>query len=213
MPRLPLIAAVCCFLPQFAAAGPVEVPSGKGGPPVISPAASYDPVEHWEFGLETSALWSVGGGASPLHYVFLPQVVTVKTPWVMRRQAGEGVLVLRSRFSLLAEPVIEGPESYFIGLAAGGSLEWWNARRTMSLFLSAGGGIGWMDARGHEIEGGQGQDFNFNWYVHSGLRFMLAERLSASLGLCFQHLSNHGLDDINPGVNALGPTIGLAWHW
>ncbi len=213
MPRLPLIAAFGLCLVHIAAAGPLEAHSGKS-PAAVSPApASFDPVEHWELGIETAALWSAGGGASPLDYVFLPQLITVKTPWFMRWQAGDGVLVLRSRFSLLGEPVVEGPESYFIGMSAGGSAEWWSASRKWSLFLSAGGGIGWMDSRGHEIEGGQGQDFNLNWFAHGGLRFMIRERLSASAGLFFQHVSNHGLDDINPGVNALGPMIGLAWHW
>jgi hypothetical protein len=188
-------------------AGPLQ-------PTQTAPApAPYDPVDHWELGFDTSALWSAGGGASPLDYVFLSQMLTVRSPYIFKVPVAGGDLVMRHRLTLLGEAIVEGPESYFLGVAAGGSLEWWNTPRTFSLFLSAGGGVGWMDSTGYEIEGGQGQDFNLNWYVHSGARWMISEQLSASIGVYFQHISNGGADDINPGVNAVGPTLGLAWHF
>jgi Lipid A 3-O-deacylase (PagL) len=37
--------------------------------------------------------------------------------------------------------------------------------------------------------------------------------LSASLGARFQHISNGGRNDINPGIDAFGPTLGLGWSW
>jgi lipid A 3-O-deacylase len=67
-----------------------------------------------------------------------------------------------------------------------------------------------MDSKGYEVPGGQGQDFNLNWLIHAGVRFRTAHAWWASLGLYFQHISNRGLNKINPGLNALGPTLGLS---
>lgn len=201
-----LAVASCCFA-LSASAGPLA--------PVTpaAPAAPYDPLAHWEIGYETSALWSFGGNATPLNYTFLPQIVTIKTRPVLDWDLGGGVLAVRNRLSLLGEAIIEGPESYFFGVTGGASIEWWNAPRTFSIFLSAGGGVGWLDSKGYEVEGGQGQDFNYTWYVHAGLRYRFTEHMSASLGAYFQHVSNRGEDEVNPGVDAIGPTLGVAWHF
>ena len=210
MKRFLLAVSVLLLSAAILVAGPVQ--KAQPQEPVAA-GPSHDPVDHWEVGFDTAALWSVGGGASPLQYVFLPQIITIKTHSIFNLPMCGGDLVLRNRVSFLAEPIVEGPESYFIGAAAGGSLEWWNAQRSFSVFLSSGGGVGWMDAQGYVVEGGQGQDFNLNWYIHSGLSCRFTENLSASLGLYFQHVSNGGQNDVNPGVNALGPTLGVAWHF
>ena len=124
-----------------------------------------------------------------------------------------GDLVIRHRFSLLLEPIVEGPEDYYFGLAASGSLEWWNKPRTFSLFFAAGGGLGWMNSQGYEVEGAQGQDLNFNWFLYAGARCLCWDRVSLSLGLYYQHISNTGLDDVNPGIDALGPMLGMTWRF
>lgn len=204
------VASLVTVLTTFA--GPVEPISGKStkaGPPLVA----YDPLEHWEIGYETASLWSFGGNATPLSYVFLPQIITIKSRPVLSFDVGGGKLVVRNRLSLLGEAIIEGPESYFFGFTGGASMEWWNAPRSFSVFLSAGGGVGVLDSRGYEIPGGQGQDFNLTWYVHSGIRYRFSDHVSASLGVYYQHVSNGGQDEVNPGVDALGPTIGVAWHF
>ena len=71
--------------------------------------------------------------------------------------------------------------------------------------------MGFVDSSG--VEGGQGQDFAFNWFAQTGARFRLNETLFVTGGLLFQHISNQGLSDRNPGLNALGPTIGLSWEF
>ncbi|MDF3058293.1 MAG: hypothetical protein K0R17_2508 [Rariglobus sp.] len=172
-----------------------------------------DPVDRWELDFETGILWKVGGGATSLNYVVLPQFLTLKTPAVMQRAFLGGDLVMRSRFSLLIEPIIVGPESHYIGAAASGILEWWDPARTRSLFFSSGGGLGGMDSKGREIDGAQGQDLNFNWFIYTGARFRGGERWSASIGVYFQHISNTGLDEINPGLNSLGPMLSLSWQF
>ncbi len=174
---------------------------------------SDDPTERWELDFETGVLWKVGGGATPLNYVVLPQLLTLRTPAVMRWPLGGGDLVMRSRFSLLIEPIIEGPESHYIGASASGILEWWDHERTRALFFSSGGGLGGMDSRGRDVVGAQGQDLNFNWFIYAGARFRGGERWSASAGLYFQHISNTGLDEINPGLNSLGPMLSFGWRF
>lgn len=179
----------------------------------IEAAENFEPVHHWEFAYESGALWRVGGGGSQLDYVILAQLLTWKTPEITRWSLAGRDLVMRSRFSALLEPFAKGPETHFVGAAAGGLLEWWNQRRTQALFFSAGGGIGLMDSRGYDISGAQGQDFNFNWFTYVGSRWQRSERFSASVGVYFQHISNRGQDKVNPGINSLGPMANLCWKF
>jgi len=185
-------------------------PAPETTPP---PSPIYDPLEHWEFAYETGALWSIGSNASPLDYVILPQLLTFKSPYVFKGNLFGGTLAIRNRLTIAAEPIVEGPENYFIGFTGAGLIEWWNAPRSFSWFFAAGGGIGWMDSKGYEVEGGQGQDFNYTWLLYSGVRVMTAERMSVSLGVYFQHISNRGEDEINPGIDALGPMLSVGWHF
>lgn len=164
----------------------------------------------WETEFTSGVLWKVGGGATPLSYVLLPQIISFKIPPISERPWAGGILVFRSRFSLLLEPIVRGPEHSYLGVAAAGEVEWRSAAGRFTGFFSAGGGFGWMDSKGYEVPGGQGQDFNLNWLIHSGVRLRVAPDWRLSLGLYFQHISNRGLDQVNPGLNALGPTVGLA---
>ena len=204
---LSLTALGFCLVPSLFA-GPLQ-----DTPTAPAPVTPLDPTERWEVGFETSSFWEFGGNATDLDYQFLAQFVTIKSPAVLDWNLGSGVLVVRNRLSFLGEAIIEGPESYFFGVTGGASIEWWNASRTFSLFLSAGGGVGLMDSKGYEVVGGQGQDFNFTWYVHSGAICRLSENWSATLGVYYQHISNKGNDPINPGVDALGPTLGFSRHF
>ena len=192
-------------------AGPIERIPDK----VVSCPLPYDPLDHWEFSFESAGLWRVGGNGSQLGYVILPQILTLKSPTGFHLgHIGGGDLVLRNRFSLLLEPIVRGgAEDYYFGASASGSIEWWNQPRTFSLFFAAGGGVGWMNSKGYEIEDAQGQDFNFNWFMYAGARYMVWQQVSLSLGLMYQHISNQGNDDINPGIDALGPVLGVTWHF
>lgn len=164
----------------------------------------------WEIDVSSGVLWKVGGGATHLPYVIAPQMVTFKIPPISQRSWANGTLMLRSRFSLLLEPVVRGPEHFFAGATAAGELEWRDRRERVAWFFASGGGFGWLDSKGHEVAGGQGQDFNLTWLIHSGVRIRTRENWLFSAGVYFQHISNRGMDDVNPGVNVLGPMIGLA---
>ena len=184
-----------------------------GEPHPTLAAQPRSPETTWTTELHTGALWSIGNNASPLDYRMLPQLLTLKTPAHWEFHTGRLAWLVRSRASFEFTPVIEGPESYFVGVTFAPSLEWWNQARTFSTFLSAGGGFGWMDSQGQTIPGGQGQDFNLTWFVHTGVSWQITPNLSASLGARFQHISNGGRNDINPGIDAFGPTLGLGWSW
>lgn len=171
--------------------------------------ASPEPLRYeWDY--TAGILWKVGDGATPLPYVVVPQIISLKIPPITERPWAGGTLVLRSRFSLLLEPIVRGPEHYYVGLAAAGELEWRSPAERFTGFFASGGGFGWMDSKGYQIAGGQGQDFNLNWLIHSGVRYRTRRDWIWSLGLYFQHISNKGMDKVNPGLNALGPTLGLS---
>ncbi len=166
------------------------------------------PPLRFELDYTTGVFWHVGGGATPLSYTLVPQILSVKFPPNFEKPWHGGTLLLRSRVSLLLEPIVKGPEDYYVGFAAAGELEWRSGR--FSAFFASGGGFGWMDSKGYELPGGQGQDFNFNWLIHIGARYHVDQQWTASLGLYFQHISNRGMDKVNPGMNALGPTLGIS---
>lgn len=191
-----------------AVAGPLE--KNVVSTPVAPP---YDPLAHWEFDLETGVLWRWEHNGTPLNYVILPQMLSFRSPAVFQGNFAGGTLALRNRLSLAIEPIIEGPESYFIGATGSGVLEWWNMQRKVGLFLASGGGVGWMDSKGYEVEGAQGQDLNFTWHVMTGVRVMPREQMSISLSVLYQHISNRGQDDVNPGLDALGPMLSFGWHF
>jgi lipid A 3-O-deacylase len=179
-----------------------------------APAVPYDPVQHWEIDYESGILWRFSGDATPLSYTVMPQMLTVKSPLVGTiRPFFGGDLVIRNRFSLLGEPITAGPEHHFFGGAASGIMEWWDKARTRSLFFAAGGGIGWLDSKGHQVKGGQGEDFNLNWLAYTGVRLLTRRRMSASAGIYFQHISNRNMNPVNPGLNAVGPMLSVGWHF
>lgn len=178
--------------------------------PVTQP---YDPTEHWELDYESGVLWKFGHQATPLNYVFVPQVITLKTPVHKNWPLFGGDITLRSRASFLAEPITVGPEHYFFGITGSGEVEWWNASRTFSMFFTSGGGKGYMDSKGYQIAGAQGRNWNSTWFMYSGCRYRFAEHVSLSLGCHYQHISNQDTNKINPGVNAIGPMMSLGWHF
>jgi hypothetical protein len=182
---------------------------------LLGAAESPRPVEkagepRYEWEVAKGILWKVGGGATPLTYRLEPLIVSLKIPPLLERPWLGGTLVMRSRFSLLIEPIVRGPENYYLGLAAAGELEWRHPTRPVEMFFESGGGFGWMDSKGYEVVGGQGQDFNLNWLVHTGFRYRTASGWRWSAGAYFQHISNRNMDKINPGLNALGPMLAIS---
>ncbi len=175
-----------------------------------APTPTKDVLDSWFIDFDTAALWKITD-VTDLNYIVLPQIVSWRSTSIFRWDLGSGDLVFRNRLSLLGEYFLEGAESYYFGFSGCPALEWWNAEQNFSLYFYVGGGAGFVDST--DIEGGQGQDFAFNWFVQTGARFRVSERLFVTGGLLFQHISNQGQADRNPGLNSLGPTLGLSWEF
>ncbi len=170
------------------------------------------PAEAWELTLESGYLWNVWD-RNPLDYEIIPTQLTLRSPVVFDWWENEegARLVVRHRFSLLGEIFTEGPEDYYIGLAAAPSIEYWFPSQKTSLFLSIGGGLGLTNST--DVPDGQGQDFTFNWFTQFGIRQALCDQVSFLGGIYYLHHSNGGQTDPNPGIDAIGFTIGLGWRF
>ncbi len=182
---------------------------GACAPPTVRLADEH-PAEHWTLDYESAAIWRVTH-TPPIPYVLLPQILSLRTPQHANMTVGGNDLTMRSRFSLLVEPIASGPESLYLGLSAGPSLEYWLAGHQACCYAGAGGGFGLIDST--NVPGGQGQDFTLNWYATGGVRYYPQANLALNAGVFFQHLSNGGATDPNPGLNCLGPVLGLSWHF
>lgn len=171
---------------------------------------SKDVLDSWFIDFDTAGLWKITN-TTKLNYIVLPQIVSWRSRPIFHWKFAGGNMMLRNRISFLSEYFLEGAESYYFGFSGAPALEWWNAEQNFSLYFYVGGGAGMVDST--NIEGGQGQDFTFNWYVQTGARFRLNENLLFTGGLLFQHLSNQGQSERNPGLNSLGPSVGLSWQF
>jgi len=175
----------------------------------VIPMPSH-PSEAWELTLESGYLWNVGSN-TPIDYEIIPTQLTLRTPahWQWWEDEHGARLIVRGRYSLMMETFTVGPESGYLGISGAPSIEYWFADARTSLFFSIGGGVGLTDSTG--VPGGQGQDFTLNWFAQLGLRRELTENLSLLGGAYFLHHSNGGQTSPNPGIDALGFTVGLGW--
>ncbi len=188
------------------------VPSTYGKTPLPGPPAeAADPASLWSFDVETGALWRVSNNTF-LDYTVVPVMFSLRTPAHIRFDIGNGELTLRHRLTFLTEAVAEGPESAYLGFSASPSIEYWLTKGGPAcLYASVGGGFGWIDST--DVPGGQGQDFTLNWFATAGLRYYFNPNFSMNAGAMFQHWSNGGATDPNPGLDALGPVLGATWHF
>jgi hypothetical protein len=176
-------------------------------------AAMADTAQPWSSSaltLESGVLWEVGHN-TPLAYRLVPTQLSWRSAEFLDHEFADGSrLVVRHRVTLLATWVQSGPESHYVGVAGSPSVEWWNKTGTWSVFGGAGGGAGVIDSRG--VAGGQGQDFTLNWFARAGLERMVAPHVWLTMGAMFQHMSNGGQTNPNPGIDALGFTLGCSWR-
>lgn len=180
----------------------------------IATAAKEPAPKPWEqaaWTVESGLLWGIGND-TPLSYRLVPTQLSWRSAEAFVRPLADGSrLMIRHRFTALATWVQQGPESRYLGGAASPSIEWWNPAGSWCLFGGAGGGVGWIDAR--DVPGGQGQDFTLNWFLRGGIEHVTPRGAIFSAGLMFQHLSNGGQTDPNPGIDALGFTLGYSWRF
>jgi hypothetical protein len=177
-----------------------------------APDAGTHPADRAEWAIETGYLWEAGNN-TPIDYEIAPTQLVYRSRAILDWFAGQdgSRLVVRNRFALLAESIVEGPEDYYFGLSAAPSIEYWFPNRQTSIYFSIGGGVGFVNST--DVPGGQGQDFTLNWFSQLGLRQEIARDLSLLGGVYFLHHSNGGQTTPNPGIDALGFTTGLGWQF
>ncbi len=159
--------------------------------------------------VETGELWEIGSG-TPIAYRLVPTQLSWRSAEFFGHAFSNGSrIVLRHRLTLIGTWVQNGPESHYVGVAGSPSLELWNKTGTWSLFTGSGGGFGVIDSRG--IKGGMGQDLTLNWFIRGGIEHVTAKNIRWSAGIMFQHMSNGGMTKPNPGIDALGFTLGCGW--
>ncbi|MEZ5384744.1 MAG: acyloxyacyl hydrolase [Prosthecobacter sp.] len=158
-----------------------------------------------------SGLLFQSGSSTTLDYRLVPTQIAWRSPRVLGYDFQSGSsLSLRHRAALLGTWIAEGAENHYFGIMLSPSIEYWNAAQNFGLYFGAGGGAGWVDSQG--VPGGQGQDFTLNWFAHLGIQRVLTERMCLRAGAMFQHMSNGGATTPNPGIDAVGFTLGLSWR-
>jgi len=200
--RRPLLVALLLALPATAA-------DSDGA---LAPSPAKHPADSWEFTLESGYLRRFGAN-SPIDYEIAPTQFTLRSPvvWSWWEDENGARLVFRHRFSLLMESIIEGPEDYYYGISGAPSIEYWFPSQTTSIFFSIGGGFGWTNST--NIRGGQGQDYTFNWFTQLGVRQSIGDNVSLLVSSYFMHMSNMGQTNPNPGIDAIGLTVGVGWSF
>jgi len=173
--------------------------------------SAFDLIDSWACDMEVGSIWNVGSG-TPLDYQIVPVIMSLRTPahWAWEMEGG-ATFAVRARVNALMEAIVEGPENHYFGVSASPSFEYWLPGKKTYLHFAVGGGAGAIDSQ--DVYGGQGQDFTWNWYMHGGVRHFVTERMAVSLGVYYQHNSNRGATDPNPGIDSVGPMIGLSWHF
>jgi len=168
----------------------------------------------WETGalnVETGLLWNIGTG-TPLSYRLVPTQLSWRSKEFLGHAFADGSrIMIRHRLTLIGTWIQQGPESHYVGFSGSPSVEWWDKTGTWSLFTGAGGGFGLLDSRG--VRGGQGQDFTLNWFIRGGVEIVAAKDRRFSAGIMYQHMSNGGQTTPNPGIDALGFTLGYSWRF
>jgi hypothetical protein len=176
--------------------------------------ASEEVVAPWQrnaLDFETGIGWQVSSN-TPVSYRLITTQLSWRTPYHLKFDLeNRSTVVVRSNWTFMATFVDQGPESHFLSIAGSPSIEWWSPNDRWSLYLQIGGGAGVTDSAGGE--GGQGQDFVFNWFAKSGLRYQCNDDLAFFGGAHFVHHSNKGATDPNPGIDSLGFTFGASFSF
>ncbi len=175
-------------------------------------AAEPAPLAPWAtsaLNVESGVLWEIGTGTT-IAYRLVPTQLAWRSKAALDHVFADGSrIVVRHRLALIGTWIENGPESHYVGFSGSPSVEWWDPSGRWSLFTGSGGGAGLIDSRG--VRWGQGQDFTFNWFIRGGLEHVTAKDQRFSAGIMYQHMSNGGQTKPNPGIDALGFTLGYSW--
>lgn len=180
-------------------------------PALAAESPSTLPWETSAFNVETGLLWQVGTG-TPISYRLVPTQLSWRSAEAFGHVFSDGTrLLLRHRLTLLGTWIQAGPESHYVAVMGSPSVELWDKSGQWCFYTGSGGGFGLLDSRG--VKGGQGQDFTLTWFIRGGIEHVIAPNHNISAGILYQHLSNGGQTKPNPGIDALGFTLGYTWRY
>jgi lipid A 3-O-deacylase len=178
---------------------------------VARSAAAPAPLPAWDagtFNLESGLLWEIGTG-TPIAYRLVPTLLSWRSAEFLGYELPNGSrIVLRHRVTVVGTWIEHGPEHRYFALDGSPSLEWWDKSGTWSMYGGAGGGAGFIDSQG--VKGGQGQDLTLNWFIRGGIEHITSTNTHLTAGIMYQHMSNGGMTKPNPGIDALGFTLGFS---
>jgi hypothetical protein len=178
--------------------------------PVPGPVADQ-PWARSAVNIESGILWEIGTG-TPIAYRLVPTFLSWRSSEFFGLALADGSrIVLRHRLTLIGTWVEHGPEHHYFGVCGSPSLEWWDKTGKWSVFGGAGGGFGVIDSQG--VKGGMGQDFTLNWFMRGGFEHITSKNTHLTAGIMYQHMSNGGMTKPNPGIDALGFTLGYSWKY
>jgi hypothetical protein len=194
--------------------------AGKVVTPVDPAAIAPAPDQPWmrsAVNIESGILWEIGTG-TPIPYRLVPTMLSWRSRKFFEYTLADGShIVLRHRLTLIGTWIEHGPEHHYAGFAGSPSLEWWDRTGKWSLFGGAGGGFGVLDSKGVKngqgTKGAQGQDFTLNWFMRGGIEHITSKHADVFAGIMYQHLSNAEMTWPNPGIDALGFTLGYGWKY
>lgn len=167
------------------------------------------PWETSSWSVESGLLWEIGTG-TPISYRLVPTQFSWRSAAALDHVFSDGSRILiRHRFTLIGSWIQNGPESHYFAVVGSPSLELWDSSSKWCLFTGSGGGAGVLDSRG--VKGGQGQDFTLTWFIRGGIEHVIAQNRTVSAGIMYEHMSNGGQTKPNPGIDALGFSLGYSW--
>jgi len=178
---------------------------------VVSSTTSKNEPPSVEVALESAYLFGVVN--PPASYEINANFLTTRLRWGNNLNSS-GIFRGYNQvyFTALAEPIIRGIENHYFGINIGLRYNFVPPESRLIPYFSGGLGLGWIDSQPEQF-GGQGQDFTFNVLSALGVSYRFNNRLSAQLGVLYQHLSNAGQTDPNPSLNLIGPQFGMTFSF
>lgn len=143
---------------------------------------------------------------SPIDYHLSTQVLALR----YQLTDPSGAWFLRGSWEIsgifIGTAIVEGAESYYVGLGGGLRYYFVQPRARLAPFLEVRGAAGFADSRGYKYA--QQQDFTFCYILGAGLRYDLNTRLSLTVSAVDQHLSNAYITRPNYGFDSVGISLG-----
>jgi lipid A 3-O-deacylase len=171
-----------------------------------------EPVDAPRFEYAIESAYLLGFINSPHSYEIGAEFVTARMRWGGIENESWLHGYQQVYFSLMAEPIFRGVESYYYGFDFGLRYNFVRPGSRLVPYASGGVGAGLIDSHAN-IPGAQGQDFTFNILSAIGVSYQWNDRWKIDAGVLYQHLSNGGQTDPNPSLNLIGPQLAATFSF